>query len=97
MIIFLFFFENAKFTSINFAFANVFVEKILMKFDMLYIFQFSNDIVFDKTNILNYCNLNYQIRVQNFLNRYKSFFRNKLNKFNDDVEMSISFKNEINV
>ena len=48
------FFENAKFTLINFAFANVFVEKIIVEFDMSYIFQFSNNTVFNKTNISNY-------------------------------------------
>ena len=48
------FFKNAKFTLINFAFANVFVEKILIEFDMSYIFQFSNDTIFNKTNISNY-------------------------------------------
>ena len=91
------FFKNAKFTLINFAFANVFVEKILIEFDMSYIFQFSNDTIFNKTNISNYWNLNYQIRVQKNLNRHNNFFRNKLNKFNDDIEMLISFKNEIDV
>ena len=48
------FFENAKFISINFAFTNVFVEKIIIEFDMLYIFQFSNNTTFKKTNISNY-------------------------------------------
>ena len=48
------FFENAKFTSINFTFANIFVEKTLIEFDMSYIFQFSNDTTFNKTNISNY-------------------------------------------
>ena len=48
------FFENAKFTLINFAFVNVFVEKTLIEFDILYIFQFSNDTIFVKTDISNY-------------------------------------------
>ena len=91
------FFKNAKFTSINFAFANVFVEKIIIEFDMLYIFQFSNDTTFNKTNISNYWNLNYQTRVQKIFDCHNNFFRNELNKFNDDIEISIFFKNEIDV
>ena len=37
------------------------------------------------------------MQIQKMLNRHKNLFRNKLSKFNNEVEMLISFLNEKNV
>ena len=47
-------FRNVKFTLINFVFANVFAEKIVLKLNVLYIIQYSKNTIFDKVNISNY-------------------------------------------
>lgn len=46
--------RNAKFTLINFVFANVFVEKVMLKSNVFYIIQYSKNTAFDKVDILNY-------------------------------------------
>ena len=35
--------------------------------------------------------------MQNILNRHNKFFNNDLNKFNDNIEMFIFFRNEIDI
>ena len=81
---------------IDVCFADVFTEKINVKSKMSYLIQYSSDEEF-KINIFDHWNENYKQRVQKIINKHKNLFRDELNKFNDDVEMFISFIDEKNV
>ena len=78
-------------------FADVFTEKtITINSKMSYQIQFfekqKNEI-----NISDHWNQNYRMQIQKVLNRHKNLFRNELNKFNDEIEMLISFLNKKNI
>ena len=63
---------------------------------MSYLVQYSKENI-SKTNIFNHRKNIYRAQVQKILNRHKKLFRNELKKFNDDIEMFISFIDEIKV
>ena len=77
-------------------FVDVFTSKAHVELDMSYLVQYSKENI-SKTNIFNHWEDIYRAQVQEILNRHKKLFRNELEKFNDDIEMSISFIDEINV
>ena len=77
-------------------FVDVFTSKAHVELDMSYLIQYSKENI-SKTNIFNHWEDIYRTRVQEILNRHKKLFRNELKKFNDDIEMSISFIDETNV
>ena len=89
--------RNARSIEINFVFADVFVEKINVESNMFFIIQFSNEIANNKIDISNYWNSKYRFKMQKILNRYNKFFNDDLNKFNNDIEMFIFFRNEIDI
>ena len=81
---------------IDVCFADVFTEKINVKLKMSYLIQyFLNEEL--KIDIFDHWNENYKQRIQKIINKHKNLFRDKLNKFNDDVKMFISFIDEKNV
>ena len=51
----------------------------------------------EEVDISNYWELKFKTKIQQVLQNHKNFFQKKFNMFNDDVIMSIKFKNENNV
>ena len=89
--------RNARSIEINFVFVDVFVEKINVESNMFFIIQFSNEIANNKVDISNYWNSKYRFKIQKILNRHNKLFNDNLNKFNDDIEIFIFFRNEIDI
>ena len=89
--------RNAQSIKINFVFADVFAEKTNVESNMFFIIQFSNEIANNKIDISNHWNQKYRFKMQKILNRHNKLFNNDLNKFNDDIEMLIFFRNEIDI
>ena len=81
---------------IDVCFVDVFIEKINVKSKMSYLIQNFLNQEF-KIDIFDHWNENYKQRIQKIINKHVNLFRNELNKFNDNVEMFISFNDEKNV
>lgn len=89
--------HNAKPTTINFAFADVFTGKAHVEPDMPFIVQYPDDSTTSKADISDHWGPDYQSRVQEILDRHHLLFRNELGKFNDNIEMPIPFRDETDV
>ena len=89
-------FFDAKSTIVNFCFVDVFIDKYDTKSDMFFLIQFFDEFAIKDADIFYHWKNDYKTRIQEILNRHKTLFRDELSKFNDDIEMFISFRNENN-
>ena len=90
-------FKSAE--NVNFDYENVFLDKHIesKKIDNFFVITISKSDITLKSNINDHWKINFRIKITKIFQIYKKFFWSNLDRFNDNIKMFISFKNEKNI
>ena len=82
--------------NVNFDYENVFLSKHVKseKIDNFFVIIVSKSDIILNSDISDHWKINFRIKIAEILQVHKNLFRSNLNRFNDEIKIFISFKNE---
>ena len=85
--------------NVNFNYENVFLDKHVKseEIDNFFVITVLKSDITLKSNINDHWKIDFRIKITKIFQIYKKLFRSDFDRFNDDIKMLISFKNEKNI